>query len=41
MPPSGFRTLAALDSPHLERDGERFRGPAGMLVSTDINLGSR
>jgi hemolysin D len=41
MPPSGFRTLVALDSPYLERDGKRFRISAGMLVSAEVNLGSR
>jgi hemolysin D len=41
MPPSGFRTLVALDSPYLERDGKRFRVSAGMIVSAEVNLGSR
>jgi hypothetical protein len=41
MPPSGFRTLAALDSPYPERDGKQFRVSAGMLVSAEVNLGSR
>ena len=41
MPPSGFRALVALDSPYLERDGKRFRVSAGMLVSAEVNLGSR
>ena len=41
MPPSGFRTLVVLDSPYLERDGKRFRVSAGMLVSAEVNLGSR
>lgn len=41
MPPSGFRTLVALDSPYLERDGKQFRVSAGMLVSSEVNLGSR
>ncbi|MBI3526799.1 MAG: HlyD family type I secretion periplasmic adaptor subunit [Betaproteobacteria bacterium] len=41
MPPSGFRTLVALDSPYLERDGKQFRVSAGMLVSAEVNLGSR
>ncbi len=41
MPPSGFRTLVALDSPYLERDGKRFRVSAGMVVSAEVNLGSR
>jgi len=41
MPPSGFRTIVALDSPYLERDGKRFRVSAGMLVSAEVNLGSR
>jgi HlyD family secretion protein len=41
MPPSGFRTLVALDSPYLERDSKRFRDSAGMLVSAEVNLGSR
>ena len=41
MPPSGFRTLVALDSPYLEADGRRYRLSAGMLVSAEVNLGSR
>ena len=41
MPPSGFRTLVALDSPYLEADGRRYRLTAGMLVSAEVNLGSR
>ena len=41
MPPSGFRTLVALDSPHLERDGRRYRLNSGMLVSAEIHLGTR
>ena len=41
MPPSGFRTLVVLDSPYLERDGKRFRVSAGMVVSAEVNLGSR
>ena len=41
MPPSGFRTLVALDSPYLEADGKRYRLTAGMLVSAEVNLGSR
>jgi hypothetical protein len=41
MPPSGFRTLVALDSPYPERDGKQFRVSAGMLVSAEVNLGSR
>lgn len=41
MPPSGFRTLVALDSPYLERDGKQFRVSAGMLVSAEVHLGSR
>ena len=40
MPPSGFRTLVALDSPYLERNGKQFRVSAGILVSADVNLGS-
>jgi hemolysin D len=40
MPPSGFCTLVALDSPYLERDGKKFRVSAGMLVSAEVNLGS-
>src|SRR5258706_7957869 len=35
------RTLLALDSPYLERDGKRFRVSAGMIVSAEVNLGSR
>jgi len=41
MPPSGFRTLVALDSPYLEATGKRHRLTAGMLVSAEVNLGSR
>ena len=41
MPPSGFRALVALDSPYLERDGKQFRVSAGMVVSAEVNLGSR
>ena len=41
MPPSGFRALVALDTPYLERDGRRFALNAGMLVSAEVNLGSR
>ena len=43
MPPSGFRTLVALelDSPYLERDGKQYRISTGMLVSAEVNLGSR
>ena len=41
MPPSAFRTLVALDSPYLEREGKQFRVSAGMLVSAEVNLGSR
>ena len=41
MPPSGFRTLVALDSPYLERDGKKFQVSAGMVVSAEVNLGSR
>ena len=41
MPPSGFRTLVVLDSPYLERDGKKFQVSAGMVVSAEVNLGSR
>ena len=41
MPPAGFRTLVALDSPYLDRDGKLYRLSAGMLVSAEVNLGSR
>ena len=41
MPPSGFCTLVALDSPYLETGGRRYRLTAGMLVSVEVNLGSR
>ena len=41
MPPSGCRTLVALNFPYLERGGKRFRVSAGMLVSAEVNLGSR
>ena len=41
MPPSGFRALVVLDSPYLERDGKKFQVTAGMVVSAEVNLGSR
>lgn len=41
MPPSGFRTLVALDAPFIEADGKRYRLTAGMLVTAEVNLGSR
>jgi len=41
MPPSGFRALIALDTPYLERDGKKYAVNAGMLVSAEVNLGSR
>jgi HlyD family secretion protein len=41
MPPSGFRTLVALDASYLERGGRRFRVSSGMVVSAEVNLGSR
>jgi hypothetical protein len=41
MPPSGFRTLVVLDSPYLERDEKQVRISVGMLVSAEVNLGSR
>ena len=41
MPPSGFRTLVVLDSPYLERDGKKFQVTAGMVVSAEMNFGSR
>ena len=41
MPPAGCRALVALDAPYLERDGKRFRVSAGMVVSAEVNLGSR
>ena len=41
MPPSGFRALVVLDPPYLERDGNPCRVSAGMLVSAEVNLGSR
>ena len=41
MPPSGFRAVVALDLPCLERDGTQYRVSAGMLVSAEVDLGSR
>lgn len=41
MPTSGFRTLVMLDSSYLRRDGKQFRVSVGMLVSAEVNLGSR
>jgi multidrug efflux pump subunit AcrA (membrane-fusion protein) len=30
-----------IQSPYLERDGKKYRISAGMLVSAEVNLGSR
>lgn len=40
-PPSGYRTLVALKTPFLEKDGERHKLTSGMQASAEINLGSR
>jgi len=39
--PSGYRALIALDSSHLDRDGQRFALAPGMQVSAEIHLGTR
>lgn len=39
--PVGYRTLVALQAPHLESDGMRHRLSPGMQVSAEIHLGSR
>ncbi len=38
---SGYRALIALDSSHLERDGQRLDLAPGMQVSAEIHLGTR
>jgi HlyD family secretion protein len=40
-PNQGYRTLLALATPYLERDGVRHRLSPGMQVSAELNLGSR
>lgn len=40
-PSLGYRTLIALNSPRLERDGARHKLFPGMQVSAEIKLGSR
>lgn len=37
----GYRTMVALNSPVLERDGQKHQLAAGMQVTAEINLGSR
>ena len=37
----GYRTLVALKTPHLERDGRLYKLTPGMQVSAEVNLGSR
>jgi HlyD family secretion protein len=41
MPSSGFRAIVALEQDSLERDGKRFRLSPGMLVTAEVNLGTR
>ena len=38
---SGYRALIALDSSHLDRDGQRLDLAPGMQVSAEIHLGTR
>lgn len=38
---SGYRTLVALKTPHLEADGKRYPLSPGMQVTAEINLGTR
>lgn len=40
-PNQGYRTLVALATPHLMRDGVRHKLSPGMQVSAELNLGSR
>lgn len=41
VPNQGYRTLVALATRHLERDGRQYRLAPGMQVSAEVNLGSR
>jgi len=41
VPNQGYRTLVALNTPFLERDGRRYKLSPGMQVSAELNLGSR
>jgi len=41
VPNQGYRTLVALATPHLERDGRHYKLSPGMQVSAELNLGSR
>ena len=41
LPNQGYRTLVALATPHLERDGRQHKLFPGMQVSAEVNLGSR
>ena len=41
MPPSGFGTVVALDSPYLDVDGRRHRLTAGLLVCSEVKPGGR
>jgi HlyD family secretion protein len=41
LPNQGYRTLVALTTPVLERDGRQYKLSPGMQVSAEVNLGSR
>ena len=41
LPNQGYRTLMALTTPVLERDGRQYKLAPGMQVSAELNLGSR
>ena len=41
VPNQGYRTLVALATPVLERDGRQYQLSPGMQVSAEVNLGSR
>ena len=41
VPNQGYRTLVALATPVLERDGRQYKLSPGMQVSAEVNLGSR
>jgi HlyD family secretion protein len=41
MPSSGFRAIVALEQNSLERDGKSFRLSPGMVVTAEVNLGTR
>jgi hypothetical protein len=41
IPPSGFRSMVALDSVYVEPAGSQVRLSGGMLVSVEVHLSSR